>query len=88
MNVKGGYYFRILEVDLTRGTSEVRPFDEEFALQYIGGRGFGARILADHLKKKKKVDPLGPDNILIIAPGPLTGVYLPASGKNSFITIP
>lgn len=87
MSVKGGYFFRILEVDLTAGTSEVRSFDEGFALKYIGGRGFGARILADHLKKKKKIDPLGPENILIIAPGPLTGVYLPASGKNSFITI-
>jgi len=88
MSVKGGYFFRILEVDLTRGTSEVRSFDEEFALQFIGGRGFGARILADHLKgRKKRIDPLGPENILVIAPGPLTGVYLPASGKNSFITI-
>jgi len=87
MSVKGGYFFRILEVDLESGTSTVRPFDEDFALQYIGGRGFGARILADHIKKRKKIDPLGPDNILIIAPGPLTGVYLPASGKNSFITI-
>jgi aldehyde:ferredoxin oxidoreductase len=87
MSVKGGYFFKILEVDLTNATTEIRPFDDEFALKYIGGRGFGARILADHLKKKKRIDPLGPDNILIIAPGPLTGVYLPASGKNSFITI-
>ncbi len=87
MKLKGGYFFKILEVDLTSGTSSIRPFDEEFALKYIGGRGFGARILADHLKKHKKIDPLGPENILIIAPGPLTGVYLPASGKNSFITL-
>ena len=88
MKVKGGYFFRILEVDLTAGTSAVRPFDEAFALKHIGGRGFGARILADHIKgRKKRIDPLGPDNILIIAPGPLTGVYLPASGKNSFITL-
>jgi aldehyde:ferredoxin oxidoreductase len=64
MNVKGGYFFRIMEVDLASGASEVRSFDDDFALQYIGGRGFGARILADHLKKKKKIDPLGPDNIL------------------------
>jgi len=87
MSVKGGYFFRILEVDLTSGTSSVRSFDDEFALKYIGGRGFGARILADHLKARKNIDPLGPENILIIAPGPLTGVYLPASGKNSFITV-
>jgi aldehyde:ferredoxin oxidoreductase len=87
MKVKGGYFFRILEVDLTSGETSVRSFDEDFALEYVGGRGFGARLIADHLKKHGKVDPLGPDNILVIAPGPLTGVYLPASGKNSFITI-
>ena len=34
-----------------------------------------------------KIDPLGPENLLAIAPGPLTGVYLPASGKTSFVSI-
>lgn len=88
MKIKGGYFFRILDVDLTRGESSVRPFDEAFALQYIGGRGFGARILADHIRKsRKRIDPLGPDNVLVIAPGPLTGTYLPAAGKNSFVTL-
>ncbi|VUT27588.1 MAG: Tungsten-containing aldehyde ferredoxin oxidoreductase [Candidatus Syntrophoarchaeum sp. GoM_oil] len=33
------------------------------------------------------IDPLGPENLLIIAPGPLTGVYMPSSGKCSFISI-
>ncbi|MDQ1256526.1 MAG: aldehyde:ferredoxin oxidoreductase [Candidatus Hydrogenedentes bacterium] len=33
------------------------------------------------------MDPLGPENLLAIAPGPLTGAYLPSSGKNSFVTI-
>ena len=87
MKVKGGYFFKILEVDMTTGTSEVRSFDEDFAIKYVGGRGFGARLIADLLKKHGTVDPLGPENIVVIAPGPLTGIYLPASGKNSFITI-
>jgi aldehyde:ferredoxin oxidoreductase len=34
-----------------------------------------------------KVDPLGPENLLVIAPGPLTGLYLPSSGKCSFISL-
>ena len=88
MKVKGGYFFKILDVDLTTGEASVRTFDEDFAMRYIGGRGFGARILADHIaKSRKRIDPLGPENILVIAPGPLTGAYLPASGKNSFVTI-
>ena len=88
MKLKGGYFFKILEVDLSRGESSVRSFDEDFALQYIGGRGFGARLVADNVKKHgNRIDPLGPENILVIAPGPFTGLYLPASGKNSFITL-
>ena len=50
MKLKGGYFFKILEVDLSRGESSIRPVDEDFALQYIGGRGFGARLVADNVK--------------------------------------
>ena len=34
-----------------------------------------------------KINPLGPENLLVIAPGPLTGAYLPASSKTSFVSI-
>lgn len=87
MKVSGGYFFRILEVDLTGGDVTVTPITEDFALKYIGGRGFGAAIVAEHLRKHGRVDPMGPDNVLVLAPGPLTGAYLPSSGKNSFVTI-
>jgi len=84
--IKGGYFWKILWIDLDR--DEVRPleFDEAFALKYIGGRGFGAKLLWDHLQKRT-VDPLGPDNLLVISPGSLAGLYLPASGKTSFVSI-
>ncbi len=61
------------------------PFGEKFALKYIGGRGFGAKILFDHLSDIK--DPLGVENILIIAPGPLTGLYLPGAGKTHLVSL-
>lgn len=61
------------------------PFGEEFALKYVGGRGFGAKILYDNLPHIK--DPLGPENILVIAPGPLTGLYLPGAAKTHFISL-
>ena len=34
-----------------------------------------------------RIDPLGPENLLVVAPGPLTGAYLPASGKCSFVAV-
>jgi aldehyde:ferredoxin oxidoreductase len=88
MDVNGGYFKRILWVDLTGGESRTLEFGDAFALKYIGGRGFGIKLLWDHLRKVGlDLDPLSPDNLLVIAPGPLTGLYLPASGKTSFVSV-
>jgi aldehyde:ferredoxin oxidoreductase len=84
--IKGGYFWKILWVDLDRGSATPLEFSEPFALKYIGGRGFGAKLLWDHLQKGT-VDPLGTENLLAISPGPLNGLYLPASGKTSFVSI-
>jgi len=82
-----GYFGKILHVNLTDSSTSVESFDDDFAETYIGGRGFAVKLLWDHLQKHPQLDPLAPDNILVIAPGPLTGVYLPSSGKNTFATI-
>ena len=88
MSIKSGYFKKHLHVDLTGGSAERRTLPDAFLEKYIGGRGFGAKLVWDNLKKHDfKIDPLGPDNLLAIAPGPLTGVYLPSSGKNSFVSI-
>jgi len=68
---KGGYMGKYLVVDLSSKSYEVIPLDPEFADKYVGGRGFTARIEFDELKNIG--DPLGPENVLIFAPGPLTG---------------
>ena len=87
MEIKGGYTKKILNIDLTKGKSVVTDVDDEFALKYIGGRGWGAKIVLDNLMKHPDLKPLGPENVIVIAPGPLSGLYLPASGKNSFVSI-
>ena len=88
MSIKGGYFKKHLKVDLSKSKAERIRLDEDFIERYIGGRGFGARLLWDNLKENNfKINPLGPENILVIAAGPLTGAYLPSSGKNSFISI-
>jgi aldehyde:ferredoxin oxidoreductase len=77
MSLSGGYKGTLLFVDLTRRDSTRKPLSQAFAAKYIGGRGFGARILYDGLKRH--TDPLSPDNLLIMATGPLTGTSAPGS---------
>jgi aldehyde:ferredoxin oxidoreductase len=68
-----------LKINLTESKSAAEPYDEDLALNFLGGRGFAAKILWDKLKPG--TDPLSPENILIFATGPLTGIGLPNSGK-------
>jgi len=88
LSIKSGYYKKGLHVDLTAGTAGRWDIADEFLEKYIGGRGFGAKLVWDNLRKHAfKIDPLGPENLMVVAPGPLTGAYLPSSGKSSFIAI-
>lgn len=88
MSIKSGYFKKHLCVDLSANTCELQELSDSFLEKYIGGRGFGAKLIWDNLRKHNfKLDPLGPDNLIAVAPGPLTGAYLPSSGKNSFISI-
>ena len=74
-----GWNGRLLRADLTKGTTEVQEYSEEFAKKFVGGRGFAVKLLWDELKPG--ADPLGPENMLIFATGPLTGHIIPNSGK-------
>ena len=88
MTFDGGYFRKILWVDLSSGESRILDFGDAFASKYVGGRGFGMKLLWDHLRAVGfDIDPLGPENLIVIAPGPLTGLYLPASGKTSFVSL-
>ena len=68
-----------LNIDLTNSKAAAEHYDESLALNFLGGRGFAAKILWDRLKRG--TDPLSPENILIFAAGPLTAIGLPNSGK-------
>ncbi|MHA1957301.1 MAG: aldehyde ferredoxin oxidoreductase family protein [Candidatus Thorarchaeota archaeon] len=70
---------KILDVDLSSGTTTVLDLDKDLAESYLGGKGFGARILFDQLPLQ--CDPLSPENIIVFATGPLTGTFAPASGR-------
>ena len=74
--IKGDTLSRILYVDLSKRRSwvEDRPdlFDE-----WLGGAGVGVRLLQEECPKG--VDPLGPDNPIILCVGPSTALFPLAS---------
>ena len=74
-----GWIGNFLRVDLTRNKAVAEPYDSHLALSFIGGRGFTAKILWDELTPG--IDPLSPENRLVFAAGPLTGLGVPNSGK-------
>ncbi len=74
-----GWTGRILRVNLTDRTHRVDTFGEDFATKWVGGRGFAAKILFDEVPPG--TDPLGPDNKLVVALGPIAGVPAPNTGK-------
>ena len=70
---------KILDVDLTSGkigTYELSDRDRE---RFIGGRFISTKILWDELKPG--IDPLSPDNLLIVMTSPLTGTGAPSTSR-------
>ena len=78
--VVGGYNGKILRVNLSDNNISEEAIDELFCRKYLGGAGFISYFLWKELKQG--VDPLSPDNKLIFAAGPVTGVPLPGSGRH------
>jgi len=74
-----GWTGQILRVNLTTRTFRTEPFTEEFAHTWIGGRGFAVKYLYDELRPG--IDPLGPENKLVAAVGPISGIPAPNTGK-------
>jgi aldehyde:ferredoxin oxidoreductase len=74
-----GWCEQILEVDLTRGEIQTRTLPREVYIKTIGGIGLAAQLIFDYMPPE--ADPLGPDNVLVIAAGPLGGTNWPGTGR-------
>ena len=79
-----GYAGRILEVDLGSRTHTFKPLDEDTARLYIGGKGYGVRLLYD--MTESGIDPFSAENPLIFATGPLNGSVAPQSNRFAVIS--
>ena len=67
-----GFQGTMLIIDLTEGKVRTENLDDGFARNYIGGVGFGIRLLYDRLAPH--IDPLSPENMLVFASGPLSAL--------------
>lgn len=91
----GGYVGKILKVNLTTKNVITEAIKEDVAKKYLGGKGYAVYLLYQYLKEYEgrglsplNIDPLGKENVLIVATGPGTGVpRFPSSGRHHIMAL-
>jgi len=81
--VAHGYNGKILHVNLTNGQFDVEKPDEAFYRKYMGGSALAMHYILKEMPSG--VDPLGPENILVLALSVLTGN--PISGQSRMTAV-
>lgn len=66
-----GYYKRLLNINLSTRSFEIEPLSSQILSECLGGKGLATRLLLE--RNTPGVDPLAPENNLIIATGPFCG---------------
>jgi aldehyde:ferredoxin oxidoreductase len=79
-----GWNRKVLRVNLTTGECTPEPLNMEWADQYLGSRGLGTKYYVEEVDPK--VDPLSPENKMIMTTGPLTGTMASTGGRYSVVT--
>ena len=74
-----GYIGKQLRISLNDKSYKAEKINTQVLKDYLGGVGYGAKILYEELEKG--IDPLSPDNKIIFATGPLTSYRVPGGGS-------
>jgi len=69
----------VFHVDLTRGSIETKSIPEDVYRKYPGGSALAAYLLMQAIPAG--ADPLGPDNVLVMAVSPLTGLAISGQSR-------
>ncbi|MCG7900510.1 MAG: aldehyde ferredoxin oxidoreductase family protein, partial [Candidatus Thiodiazotropha weberae] len=75
---------KLLRVNLTNGTCTSEALNMEWAQEYLGQRGLASKYLVEEIDPQ--VDPLSPENKMIMTTGPLTGTMAATGGRYSVVT--
>ncbi|MDK2824920.1 MAG: aldehyde:ferredoxin oxidoreductase [Methanolobus sp.] len=76
-----GWTGRTVIIDLDNNSIIETKTKNTYVEQFIGGRGLGCRLMQDFADPE--LNPLSPENPLILTTGPLTGTSVPMSGHFS-----
>ncbi|MBI3756900.1 MAG: aldehyde ferredoxin oxidoreductase family protein [Deltaproteobacteria bacterium] len=79
-----GWTGTVLRINLTTRQISKEPLREEWAHDYIGGRGLGARYLFSEVDPT--IDPFSPDNKMMVVTGPLTGTNASCGSRYMVVT--
>lgn len=74
-----GYHGKILHVDLTSGQFKVEEPGEAFYRRYMGGSALALHYLLNEVPPG--ADPLGPENVLVLALSVLTGAAISGQSR-------
>ena len=77
------YFERILCIDLTERRHWVEKMEASQMQPYLGGIGLGARLVYDRVPPD--ADPLGPENVIVFAPGVFAGTPVATSSKHAVV---
>ncbi len=70
---------QILDIDLTTETWKLSEYPKDLTRKYLGGRGLNVKHLYESIPPG--TDPYGPDNMLTLSCGALTGTAAPVSSR-------
>lgn len=85
MTKYAGYMGKVIQLDLSRKKVSEYPWTDRDRELYLGGKAMASKIMYDNFTGSEK--PLGPENIIIISTGPLTGTGAPSSSRFNISTL-
>ena len=75
---------QVLRIYLTTGICKPEPLNMAWAQEYLRTSGLETKYLWESMDPS--ADPMGPENVLIFATGPLTGTMASTSGRYAVVT--
>ncbi len=79
----GSMFDRMLRIHVGEKTASVWALPDDIR-SYLGGMGYGVKILCDEVDPT--IDPLSPDNKIVLTVGPLTGTSMPMHAQSCIVT--
>ena len=79
-----GFYNRLLSIDIRNKAADIQPIPDDLLRTTLGGKGLATHLLLRH--NPPKVDPLNPQNHLILATGPVAGTAIWGSCRHGLFT--